>query len=89
MFVDEYQDVNLVQEELLGLVGGEEVFLVGDAKPAIYAFRGSRSRYFLQNTIEIPSVLWYFLCRFISCKICRFDILYKVRKNMPQPIPGL
>ena len=54
VFVDEYQDVNLVQEELLGLVGGEEVFLVGDAKQAIYAFRGSRSRYFLQKTRSFP-----------------------------------
>ena len=54
VFVDEYQDVNLVQEELLRLAGGEEVFLVGDAKQAIYAFRGSRSRYFLQKTEEYP-----------------------------------
>ena len=54
VFVDEYQDVNLVQEELLRLAGGEEVFLVGDAKQAIYAFRGSRSQYFLQKTKEFP-----------------------------------
>ena len=54
VFVDEYQDVNLVQEELLSLVGGEEVFLVGDAKQAIYGFRGSRSKYFLQKTREFP-----------------------------------
>ncbi len=54
IFVDEYQDVNLVQEELLGLAGGEEVFLVGDAKQAIYAFRGSRSKYFLEKTRSFP-----------------------------------
>ena len=54
VFVDEYQDVNLVQEELLRLAGGEEVFLVGDAKQAIYAFRGSRSQYFLEKTREYP-----------------------------------
>ena len=57
VFVDEYQDVNLVQEELLRLVGGEEVFLVGDAKQAIYGFRGSRSKYFLQKTREFPHSL--------------------------------
>lgn len=49
LFVDEYQDVNAVQEQLLELLGGEEVFYVGDAKQAIYAFRGSKSEFFLEK----------------------------------------
>lgn len=49
VFVDEYQDVNPVQEEILSLVSGGETFLVGDAKQAIYGFRGSRSDFFLQK----------------------------------------
>lgn len=49
LFVDEYQDVNLVQEQLLSLIGNEEVFYVGDAKQAIYAFRGSRSQFFIDK----------------------------------------
>ncbi len=49
VFVDEYQDVNPVQEKILSLVAGENVFLVGDVKQSIYGFRGSRSEYFLQK----------------------------------------
>lgn len=45
VFVDEYQDVNPVQEEIISALGGE-VFLVGDIKQAIYGFRGSRSKFF-------------------------------------------
>ena len=49
VFVDEYQDVNPVQEKLLSAVGGKNVFLVGDVKQAIYGFRGSRSEYFAKK----------------------------------------
>ncbi|MBQ5926747.1 MAG: UvrD-helicase domain-containing protein, partial [Clostridia bacterium] len=49
VFVDEYQDVNPVQEELLNLLSGDNVFLVGDIKQAIYAFRGSKSEYFARK----------------------------------------
>lgn len=52
VFVDEYQDVNPVQEAILSAVGGENVFLVGDVKQSIYGFRGSKSKYFLQKQEE-------------------------------------
>ncbi len=46
VFVDEYQDVNPLQAEIIDRLAGENLFLVGDSKQAIYNFRGSRSRYF-------------------------------------------
>ncbi len=46
IFVDEYQDVNPIQEQILSRLSGGELFLVGDGKQAIYGFRGSRSGYF-------------------------------------------
>lgn len=49
VFVDEYQDVNPVQEKIISLVSGENLFLVGDVKQAIYGFRGSKSEYFVQK----------------------------------------
>lgn len=48
VFVDEYQDVNPVQEEIITSLGGE-VFLVGDVKQAIYGFRGSKSLFFAEK----------------------------------------
>lgn len=49
VFVDEYQDVNPVQEEIISRVGGENVFLVGDVKQSIYGFRGSKSKFFVEK----------------------------------------
>lgn len=48
IFVDEYQDVNPVQEEIISSLDGE-VFLVGDVKQAIYGFRGSKSQFFTEK----------------------------------------
>ena len=48
VFVDEYQDVNPVQEEIITSLCGE-VFLVGDVKQAIYGFRGSKSLFFAEK----------------------------------------
>ncbi len=47
--VDEYQDVNPVQEEIISMLGCGELFLVGDVKQAIYGFRGSKSAFFAEK----------------------------------------
>ncbi|MCD7729584.1 MAG: UvrD-helicase domain-containing protein [Clostridia bacterium] len=52
VFVDEYQDVNPVQEAIISAVGGDNLFLVGDVKQAIYGFRGSKSMYFTRQIKE-------------------------------------
>ena len=49
VFVDEYQDVNPAQEEILSLVAGENVFMVGDVKQSIYGFRGCSASFFAQK----------------------------------------
>ncbi len=46
IFVDEYQDVNPVQERILSLIAGKNVFMVGDAKQSIYGFRGCNASFF-------------------------------------------
>ena len=57
VLVDEYQDVNPVQEEIISLLTGEELFLVGDGKQAIYGFRGSKSSYFYKQCATLPHSL--------------------------------
>lgn len=57
LFVDEYQDVNPVQEKILSRIAGENVFLVGDDKQAIYGFRGSRSEFFKEKEKEYGHAL--------------------------------
>lgn len=49
VFVDEYQDVNPVQEMIISKLGGQNLFLVGDVKQSIYGFRGSKSKYFVEK----------------------------------------
>ena len=60
VLVDEYQDSNLVQEELLKAVsrerfGQHNVFMVGDVKQSIYRFRLARPELFLEKYHAYPS----------------------------------
>jgi len=50
IFVDEYQDINPVQQGILDALGsGDNVFVVGDVKQSIYAWRGAEPTIFLER----------------------------------------
>ncbi|MBN1818715.1 MAG: UvrD-helicase domain-containing protein, partial [Sedimentisphaerales bacterium] len=50
IFVDEYQDINTVQQTILdGIRRTDNLFVVGDVKQSIYAFRQSRPQIFLDQ----------------------------------------
>jgi ATP-dependent helicase/nuclease subunit A len=50
VFVDEYQDINDTQQRLLQSVSRpDNIFVVGDVKQSIYAFRQSRPEIFLEQ----------------------------------------
>ena len=50
IFIDEYQDINPVQQAILDRVRRDDnIFVVGDVKQSIYAFRQSRPEIFLQR----------------------------------------
>ena len=44
--IDEYQDTSLLQEEFVKLISSNNVYMVGDIKQSIYAFRNARSDIF-------------------------------------------
>ncbi|MBO5927221.1 MAG: UvrD-helicase domain-containing protein, partial [Clostridia bacterium] len=46
IFVDEYQDVNSVQEKIINKISSNNAFMVGDIKQSIYGFRGCNPKYF-------------------------------------------
>lgn len=54
--VDEYQDINAVQDRLLRLLtaGGANLCVIGDPDQAIYGFRGADYRYFLHFAQAFP-----------------------------------
>lgn len=52
IFVDEYQDTNLVQETIINVIWNPEInhlFVVGDVKQSIYRFRQARPDLFLDR----------------------------------------
>lgn len=54
IYVDEYQDVNMLQETIIQSVSGSRfgkpnVFMVGDVKQSIYKFRLARPELFLEK----------------------------------------
>ena len=53
IFVDEFQDANLIQEKILNCLSHDNnLFFVGDLKQAIYGFRQSNSKIFERLTKE-------------------------------------
>jgi ATP-dependent helicase/nuclease subunit A len=50
IFVDEYQDINPVQQAILDMLSSEgNVFVVGDVKQSIYAWRGAAPEIFIER----------------------------------------
>jgi len=50
IFVDEYQDINPVQKAILDMLSSEgNVFVVGDVKQSIYAWRGAAPEIFIEH----------------------------------------
>ncbi|MBN2589694.1 MAG: helicase-exonuclease AddAB subunit AddA [Sedimentisphaerales bacterium] len=50
IFVDEYQDINFVQQRILQLLSpGGNILQVGDVKQSIYAFRGAEPKIFIEQ----------------------------------------
>lgn len=50
IFVDEYQDINYVQEEIIELLKAEQnIFYVGDIKQSIYGFRQCQVQIFIDK----------------------------------------
>jgi DNA helicase-2/ATP-dependent DNA helicase PcrA len=58
IFVDEFQDINMAQYRLLQAIAppGSNLCVIGDPDQAIYAFRGSDSRYFEQFSQDYPDL---------------------------------
>ena len=55
VFIDEYQDVNGVQEEIANLISSNNEFMVGDSKQSIYGFRGCNPNFFVEKNARYDS----------------------------------
>ncbi len=53
IFVDEYQDINGVQESILTSLSNDNVFMVGDVKQSIYGFRGCKPDFFADKFVKM------------------------------------
>lgn len=55
IFVDEYQDINAVQEQIIVSLENDNLFMVGDNKQSIYGFRGCRPEFFSRKFSSMRS----------------------------------
>ena len=56
IFIDEYQDTNILQEEIIGLIKRENnLFMVGDIKQSIYKFRLAEPEIFKDKYLRYQS----------------------------------
>jgi len=54
VYIDEYQDVDGIQDSIFARVGGDRRFMVGDIKQSIYGFRGGDPSIFSKYRRELP-----------------------------------
>lgn len=72
IYVDEYQDSSLVQEELLNCISRDDnLFMVGDVKQSIYSFRLARPQLFMEKYKKAEQ----------GEGLCRIDLTYNFRSR--------
>ncbi len=54
VYIDEYQDVDYLQDRIFAMVGTDHRFMVGDIKQSIYGFRGSEPSIFAGYRRSMP-----------------------------------
>ncbi len=54
VYIDEYQDVDFMQDQIFALIGKNRRFMVGDIKQSIYGFRGSEPTIFTGYRKSMP-----------------------------------
>ncbi len=54
VYIDEYQDVDTLQDRIFSCIGGNRRFMVGDIKQSIYGFRGSNPGIFAAYRRAMP-----------------------------------
>ena len=54
VYIDEYQDVDYLQDRIFALIGKDRRFMVGDIKQSIYGFRGSEPSIFAGYRRDMP-----------------------------------
>ncbi len=54
VYIDEYQDVNEIQDRIFELIGNEHRFMVGDIKQSIYGFREAEPAIFAGYRKKFP-----------------------------------
>lgn len=54
VYIDEYQDVDFIQDRIFALIGRDHRFMVGDIKQSVYGFRGSEPAIFAGYRKAMP-----------------------------------
>src|SRR6056297_899968 len=75
IMVDEFQDINVVQKEIVDLMAAKHrnIMVVGDDSQSIYAFRGAN----YENILRFPQ-------KFPDCKVVKIEKNYRSNQNILQ-----
>lgn len=73
IMVDEYQDTNVVQKEIVGLLAeaGRNLLVVGDDSQSIYSFRGAN----YENILRFPQ-------SYPDCRVIKIEENYRSNQNI-------
>ena len=92
IMIDEYQDTSSLQENFISLIENQNVYMVGDIKQSIYAFRNAESSIFKgkydsyrkeENPNEVIDMKNNFCILFLVFKILFYTI--RIRRNFINP----
>jgi len=63
VFIDEYQDVDEIQDRIFAAIGTDHRFMVGDIKQSIYGFRGAEPTVFAGYRRDLPDLDKHGFCK--------------------------
>ena len=63
VFIDEYQDVDEIQDKIFAAIGTDHRFMVGDIKQSIYGFRGAEPTVFAGYRRDLPDLDKHGFCK--------------------------
>ncbi|MCI9449688.1 MAG: ATP-dependent helicase [Clostridiales bacterium] len=91
LIVDEYQDINDIQEKLIAEIAkaGANICVVGDDDQSIYHFRGSNSENMIHFSDRYNNVRQIYLDTNYRCSPCIVDIADTVIRNNTNRLPKI
>ena len=81
IMIDEYQDTSDVQEAIMNIIGNNNVYMVGDVKQSIYAFRNANCKLFQEKSLLYEANN--------GGKLIRLNASYRAREEIVESVNNI